>query len=400
MKQNKNQTIAIILSFLVFIVIGMHSGILGVAWPSMQITYNLQLDEVGKLLLLNMGGYTLIAFFCGQLATRLGIGKLLLVFGILTCAAYLGQGLAPGWWFFILISVLGGIGAGALDSGLNMFLAGTNKATLLNWLHASFGLGATAGPLMISALIANNLGWRSGYILVAAILAVVVVAIFLTLKIWSATGADYLKPSTETTVERPSLRATLKLPALWLGLAVFFFYAGCEVTVGQWAFSLLTISRGVAPALAGFWNSMYWGAFTVGRLTLGMVVDRLGVVIVLRACLAAALAGAAFIWWNPTPLLGFLGFALIGLAFAPIFPTLISTTPRLIGSQHAANAIGIQVSAASLGLAALPALAGVLANRFGLEIIGPYLLVAVFLVLIFFEILIFTSRANAQSSQI
>jgi hypothetical protein len=58
---------------------------------------------------------------------------------------------------------------------------------------------------------------------------------------------------------------------------------------------------------------------------------------------------------------------------APLFPLSISDTPRLVGSEHAANAIGFQISAASLGFATLPGLAGLLAERLGLEAIGPVL---------------------------
>jgi fucose permease len=88
--------------------------------------------------------------------------------------------------------------------------------------------------------------------------------------------------------------------------------------------------------------------------------------------------GAALIW-TPAQMpyldlpLSFLGLALLGFFMAPLFPLSISDTPHLVGVEHAPNAIGFQISAASLGFATLPGLAGLLAERLGLEVIGPIL---------------------------
>jgi fucose permease len=73
---------------------------------------------------------------------------------------------------------------------------------------------------------------------------------------------------------------------------------------------------------------------------------------------------------------GALGLALTGLSLAAIFPTLIAITPDRLGVERARSAIGYQVAAAALGGALLPSLAGVLAARWSLEVVGPLLVVA------------------------
>jgi fucose permease len=92
--------------------------------------------------------------------------------------------------------------------------------------------------------------------------------------------------------------------------------------------------------------------------------------------MSLALAGSVLFWWNPLPLVGVLGVFVVGFAMAPVFPGLISSTSRRVGKQHAANTIGIQISAAGLGGALLPALAGFLARRFSLEAIPVMLAVS------------------------
>ena len=76
---------------------------------------------------------------------------------------------------------------------------------------------------------------------------------------------------------------------------------------------------------------------------------------------------------------------LMGLAAAPVFPSLIAATPVRIGEAHTGNAIGFQISAAVLGQSLLPGMVGVLANHVGLEIVGPAMLTASLLLLALYE---------------
>jgi len=153
-------------------------------------------------------------------------------------------------------------------------------------------------------------------------------------------------------------------------------------------YTLFTEVRSVAPGTAGLWISIYWGSLTVGRVVFGVVVDRLGVLSTLRTCMFCVILGSVFFWWNVTDILSFLGLALIGFSLGPLFPSLISDTPRRLGAAHAPNAIGFQVAAASLGVAVLPGLAGVLAENLGLEVIGPFLIVASIVMSVLYEMIV------------
>ena len=63
----------------------------------------------------------------------------------------------------------------------------------------------------------------------------------------------------------------------------------------------------------------------------------------------------------------FLGLALAGFGLAPVFPCLMSRTPRRLGSELSAHAIGFQVGAAMIGAAVVPGVLGVVAGPGGLE---------------------------------
>jgi fucose permease len=158
-----------------------------------------------------------------------------------------------------------------------------------------------------------------------------------------------------------------------LSVAVFLLAAGIQASAGQWPYSLFVEARSVAPTVAGLWVSVYWASTTVGRLGLALLTGHLQTTSLLRISMLAVVGGAALIWWNASDLLGFLGLALMGLGYAAVFPALFTSTPRHVGSAHAANAIGFVIAGSSVGLATLPALAGLLARRAGLEAIGPFM---------------------------
>ena len=179
---------------------------------------------------------------------------------------------------------------------------------------------------------------------------------------------------------------TLRLPVVWVGVLLFFVFTGVEGTAGQWPYTLFTEGRGVDPSSAGWWVSVYWGSLTVGRILFGFVVGRLGVVTSSRLGMLGMTVGSALVWWRASGVLSFLGLALIGFSLAPLFPLLISDTPRRVGGAHAPNTIGFQVAAAGLGIALLPGLAGVLAENLGLETVGPFLFVTSAVTLLLHEL--------------
>ena len=106
----------------------------------------------------------------------------------------------------------------------------------------------------------------------------------------------------------------------------------------------------------------------------GFVADRLPLVPTLRAALAVSVLGALLFWLGSPWWLLLAGLMLMGLAFAPVFASLIGMTPARVGRAHAGSAIGFQIAAAGLGAAVITALIGILADGMGLEIVGAALL--------------------------
>jgi fucose permease len=375
------------LAYVAFVSLGLPDGLLGVAWPSIRASFGLEVDALGALLVTFTAGYLASSFAGGWLLARLGVGALLALSCLATAASLIGYAVAPAWWVMAALGVALGLGAGAIDAGLNTFAAVAFSARMVNWLHACYGVGAATGPVIMSSVLAARGPWQRGYLIVGGWQLLLAACFALTRQRWPATPGAATHHGHPAPTPAASPLSTLRLPVVWLSVAVFFVYTGVEAAAGAWAYTLFTESRGVAAMTAGLWVSGYWGALTAGRLLSGFVVHFAPVGAVIRCSVIGMALGAALLWADFTDLLGFLGLALMGLSAAAVFPSLISATPARLGAAHTANAVGFQIAAAMLGAALLPSLAGVLAERHGLEAVGATLTAGALLLVALYEAL-------------
>lgn len=386
MKTKNGPTSLLLIAFLSFAIIGVPGGALGVAWIHVQATFGLGLDSLGVLLTAATIGRLFTAFFSGRFVARLGVGRYLLLGSVLGLAGMLGFTLAPMWPVLLLAYFVVGLGSGVIDAGINVFTSANYSASRMNWLHACFGLGLTVGPLLVTLLVIDlGQSWRWSYAALAGLQGLLVLAFALTLPRWrvqsSAGGGT-------STAQTPPMTETLRLAMMWLSLTMFFFYGGTEIGTGQLLNSLLIEARAVEPKVAGFWVSIYWGSFTVGRMLIGLFVDAIGPRSLLRISMIGTIAGAALIWWNPVIEVSFAGLAVMGFSLAAVFPTLVSVTPERVGLAHAPNAIGFQIGVTGLGAAILVGLVGTVAEQVGDGVIAPFLFLVSLVTFVLHEVVL------------
>ena len=365
----------ILLAFVAFVALGLPDGLLGVGWPSIRTGFAIPLDAVGVFLTTVVVGYTTSSFLCGFLLSRVGVGRMLAASCMLTGLALIGYTLVPQWWMMVALGVFAGLGAGAIDAGLNTYVAAHFGEGLMQWLHASWGVGITTGPIIMTLGLNALNTWRFGYRVVGGFQIALAACFVLTLPMWrrndAPVGGEGEKRLTDY---KTPVGETLRQPQVWLSVVLFFLYVGAETGLGTWTYTLLTESRGVDPTLAGFFAGSYWFTFTIGRIVAGMVATRVGSTRLVFGGLVGALLGAGLLVWNPSELANVVAVAIIGLSIAPIFPALMSDTRARVGDVYAANTIGMQMAATGVGLAFIPAVMGVLARRVSLEIIPICLL--------------------------
>jgi fucose permease len=363
-----------------FISLGLPDGVMGVAWPAVRVDMGQPLAAVGVFTLVGTVCAAVSSYFAGAIVKRVGTGAVVAASCLMTALALVGYGFAPSFMWLVALSIPMGIGAGAVDTSLNHFVAAHYSSRHMNWLHGFWGVGATLGPLIMSWAVANPAGWTLGTRTIGLMQLALAVVLFLTLSLWArekimlADGAPASSAATSLQAFKP-----LNTKAMWLAPTSFLLYVSAEMGTGLWAASILATDRGMPLAQAGVWVAVYFGAITVGRFAVGLVANWLGnrKLVQLGICLAA-LGAALFAAHGWVGDLSLAGLVLMGLGCAPVFPSLMHETARRFPDDIARTVISRQMIFAYIGIAVIPAAFGLLATWAGLGVIMP---VVVFLLL-------------------
>jgi fucose permease len=384
----------LLIAYFTFIAIAVPDGVLNIAWTYMQVAFDVPLESLGVLIGVAMVGRLVTAFTSGALIGRFGVIRYLVGGMFLMLVGFIGYAVAPSWEMLLIAAAVTAMGSGALDAGMNTFVSAGYTTGQLNWLHAAYGVGVTLGPVLATYVILTGApmwdvspyqAWRVAYWLAAIPAALVIVLFLITRKGW--TLPSHMN-SEKIAVPAASIRESLMLPLVLLGALIFFLYGAAEIGVGNLSNTLFVEGRAAPQDTASFWISLYWASFTIGRIIMGFIADRFNPTVIMRACMVGCVVGAAMYMLNPIPVIGYLGIAVMGFSFAPMFATLIALTPHRVGERHAPNAIGIQVGIVGIGGALLPFIAGILSRSFGLEVIGVVVFISTLLLLTVHEVML------------
>ncbi|WP_129775368.1 MFS transporter [Peristeroidobacter soli] len=360
----------LVLSFVGFIALGLPDAVIGVVWPALRVHFGLNQDALGPLFITVTVGSVMASTASGVILSRMGIGDLLAFSCALTAVALFGYTLAPSWTVFVAIGLLTGFGAGAIDAAINTHAATRYSARLVNVLHAFYGVGAAAGPALMTTVLTTGRPWQLGYQIIVVVEILLAVAFVLSRRQWPPPVASHEDPL------RPArLIETLQLGKVQLSLLVFLIYTGCEAAAGAWVFSLLYEARDITTAAAGTAVTLYWGGLFASRLGYAFLPSTVNPESIVKLCMIVALAAVVTLLLDLHPRVDTVAIAVMGFAAGPIFPSMIATTPARVGPRHTANTVGLQVSMGAVGLAALPALCGLIAQYWGLELIPVVLII-------------------------
>lgn len=411
MKARSAYIALLVVIYCAFISLGLPDSGFGIAWPFMSKDFAKPLEAAGIVTIAITVFSALSSFLSGHVLLRFGTGPVTFVSCLMTATGLIGYGLAPSFLWLLPCIPLLGFGAGSIDCGLNYFVAENYSGRHMNWLHCCWGVGATLGPVILTAFVARSGAWRSGYFTIGAIQLVLSLVLFLSLGLWIRVQRDKKaeRERNDKSIDQagskdqaaqdaiiPAVAAATAMisPARGKAMAaqifVFACYTSCEYIAGLWAFSLLVQSRGIGAATAGLWVAFYYGSLTVGRFFTGFVVDRFGNRRMIKAGLFVAFAGAALIALpsfapGASDLSAFFGLILLGAGFAPLYPCMMHETPRRFRADTAQKIIGYQSSAAYVGASLSPALVGLAGAHTTLEII-PFVeaaLIAAIIALVF-----------------
>lgn len=358
--------------YLSFISLGLPDSMLGSAWPAMNVSLNAPLWGAGLVQMLISFCTIISSLNSTKLIRRFGTGKLTAISVATTALALLGFSLAKNYAFLLLMAVPLGLGAGAVDAGLNNYVALHCEAKHMSWLHCFWGIGTIIGPMILSAVLRVGGSWATGYRAVGLIQCAVSALLFATLGMWKRGNIQ----QEEYGAKALSVWEVLSLPGAKAGMVTFLCYCAVESTLGLWGATYISQVRGVDEATAASFGAMFYIGITAGRAISGFMAMKLLPKQMVRVGQALLALGCIFMMIPAGSTLSGIGLVVCGLGCAPIYPNIIQDTPVNYGTENSQAAIGVQMAFAYVGSTFLPSIFGALAGVGGYGLL-PYFAISI-----------------------
>lgn len=365
-------TALLMMIYLSFISLGLPDSMLGSAWPAMNVSLNAPLWGAGLVQMLISFCTIISSLNSAKLIRRFGTGKLTAISVATTALALLGFSLAKNYAFLLLMAVPLGLGAGAVDAGLNNYVALHCEAKHMSWLHCFWGIGTIIGPMILSAVLRVGGSWATGYRAVGLIQCAVSALLFATLGMWKHGNIQ----QEEHGAKALSVWEVLSLPGAKAGMVTFLCYCAVEATLGLWGATYISQVRGVDEATAASFGAMFYIGITVGRAISGFMAMKLLPKQMVRVGQALLALGCIFMMIPAGSTLSGIGLVICGLGCAPIYPNIIQDTPVNYGTENSQAAIGVQMAFAYVGSTFLPSIFGALAGVGGYGLL-PYFAIGI-----------------------
>jgi fucose permease len=379
------------LIYIAFISLGLPDSLLGSGWPVIHNDLNVSISFMGVVSMVISGGTIVSSLFSDKLTRKLGARIVTVSSVFLTAIALFGFSFSDRFWMLIVFAVPYGLGAGAIDAALNNYVALHYASKHMSWLHCFWGVGTIVSPFVMSYALTNST-WNQGYRIVGFIQLGIALLLLATLPVWK------VHQNTNGHQETKSLGLTdaLKIKGVPFLLIGFFAYCAAEATAMSWASTYFVEVKGINTERAAEFASLFYIGITVGRFISGFVTDKLGdrKMIVIGTCILSCGVISLLI---PTSydLVSLIGFVVIGLGCAPIYPCIIHSTPDNFGAENSGAIIGIQMASAYAGSTLIPPLFGLLGNLIGFKILPVYLFVFIILMITMTEL---TFKITAKKS--
>lgn len=359
----------LVIIYITFISLGLPDSVLGAAWPTMYGDLGAAVSSAGFLSMIVTAGTVISSLLTDRLVRRFGVGKLTAFSVCMTAAALLGFSFAPSFGVLCLLALPLGLGAGAVDAGLNNFVALHYEARHMSWLHCFWGIGVTVSPALLSFFLGQPQGWRQGYRLIGALQCVLSAVLLFTLPLWRQKRAA---AETEEAAPAAVCQRPFSLPLAKPAMLSFFCYCALETLANLWSASYLVNAKGLAPQEAARWVSLFFFGITLGRFLSGFATMRLSNPNLIRLGHVFGAVGIVFLFFPGV--LPAVGLFLLGLGCAPIYPCTLHETPVRFGAANAQSLMGLQMACAYVGSTVVPPAAGLLTNVTGFGLIPVLML--------------------------
>lgn len=390
--------------------------------------YNISYDIVSYTFLLGFTGYLLAAFTSEFIHRFVGRWGTVTLGGLLQTCCYINAFLKPHFALLVVGYSISGFGNGLLEASLNAWAGNLNNNNeMLGLLHGFYGLGGILSPSIATKLLLKGYQWNELYLY---LMSVSICSSILAFYAFSGDTAqkyneDYAKSMqrhyensstseddettqlisdnnnnnnniqenivnshvTDTLLEMDAaaaieksthgnmsaLEATISSPlAIVISLALFV-YVAAETTVGGWIVTFMIDVRHGDEKAMGYASTAYWMGMTVGRMGLSFITGRGSKEeLFFLAYTVLSLIATLVFWLVPSLEVSMICSPLIGFFTAPLYPTAMVVFLRKFPEHLHVVGVGFLAASGGVGGALGPFINGVLTEKFGAYVLGPF----------------------------
>ena len=382
----------LIIIYLTYISLGLPDSMIGASWPAIMGEMGLGLQMMGFISIISTVGTILSSLFTTTLLKKLGTAKLTAFSIILTGISLLGYSFSSNFYFLLILTVPLGIGAGAIDSIINNYVAINFKPKHMNFLHSFWGVGVTVSPLILAGAINGGGTWRTGYLIVGIIQLSISAIVLLSIPLWKK--AETNGASKIDVKESKSMKQAISVKGVVISALCFAFYCSVETTFSNYGNSYLVGAMGVTIEKGATAVSLFYLGITLGRISSGMVLSKIKSHTIVRLGEAVTVIGIILLAFGGNFTAKSIAYFLIGIGNAPIFPCIMNETPRRFGVEYSQSAISLQVAFAYLGGALMSPIFGFIGQSISVKLLPVYLMIFTILLIITYEVLLKKTKTD------
>ena len=421
-------SILLLMIYLAFVSLGLPDALLGSAWPIMYQEFAVPVFYSGTVFMIICGGTICSSLNSEKLNRRFGTGKITAISVLLTAIALFGFSISHSFLMLCLFAIPYGLGAGSVDAALNHYVALHYSSRHMSWLHCMWGLGASVGPYIMGFVLQRGEPWNRGYLIVSIIQFTLAIILFCSLSLWKKNQEELTENAASTAKQEDSqqnnslqeatseespkqeslsseapkqralsLKEVFAIPGAKESLASFYGYCALEQTVGLWAGSFMVLALGMEEKLAASYVALFYFGITFGRFLSGFFTMKWKDEQMVLGGSAIVFFGIFLLFTPWSKALVLPALILIGLGCAPVYPSVIHSTPYNFGVEHSSALIGAQMAAAYVGTLIMPPLFGVLGRSFSMKLFPYYsMFLLLFMVFTYRRMLQVTKKARRE----
>lgn len=368
--------ILLVIIYIAFIGLGIPDSLIGSAWPAVHSEMNIPVEAVSVVTFLISGCTVLSSMFSTRILNKMGTAGVTAFSTAMTALSLLGFSLAPSFWFMLPLAVVLGLGAGAIDSGLNNYVALHCKASHMNFLHCFYGVGVSLSPYLMSRAL-SNIGWRGGYRYAFYVQLVITILLIASIPLWKK---DSSEETEEKSVNLTFLQMAKKAEVrqVWV---IMLVTNAIEYACGVWGSTYLVAEKNFEMKYGALALTIYYVGMSIGRFVSGLLANKISTW--KRIWIGVSiLAPAIVIMLLPLPgIVTVIGLFLVGLGNGSVYPNMIHLTPHNFGKDVSQAIMGSQISFAYMGVMLAPPMVSLISGMFGIKVY-PVLLAVFYIIMV------------------